>query len=283
MIFGKSSLADYFFNSRHALNAAKRNNQVYALLSEYNMTTESIDVGLAKLDAVMAADKKKTEARGKQYEARTTLEVIFSEVHPLYMSHVLLTKAKCQNNIERVGRLMLMERRKTRINDWLLQSDTFYTNLVQDTEMLARLETNSISLEKITAAHDRVKEVEKVHTDYIQAKGIVQVALEARDLLLDEFDLWLKEFITICKIALRAQPQLLEILGIQVLSKGYVRTKSDQTPGEVTIKSRSKKRAAKTKKQVEPIGKEPAEETQVEPEPVGILQPAVEMAQNQGT
>jgi len=44
---------------------------------------------------------------------------------------------------------------------------------------------------------------------------------------IEEFDLWFNEFICICKMPLRKHPQLLEVLGITVLSKGYVREKPE--------------------------------------------------------
>lgn len=240
MLFSKSSLADYFFKSRQALNISQKNTKIYSLILEYNMTKENIAVGLAKLDILMTADKLKTEARGKQLEFRIAMETLFAEVHPVYMSHVKLAKVKVQRVPERVARLMLLEPRKTRINDWLRQSDTFYTNLVVDTEMVAQFETNAITVEKLTASHLRVKEVEQAYNAYQEAKGLAQAALEERDALLEDFDAWMKEFIVICKIALRKYPQLLEALGIVVLSKGYVRSKSDGLPEEQTVKVSTK-------------------------------------------
>lgn len=240
MLFNRSSLADYFFNSRHALNISKKNTKIYSLISEFNMNTENINTGLAKLDKLMAADKQKTEARGKQLEYRVALETLFAEVHPAYMSHVKLAKVKVQRVPERVARLMLLEPRKTRINDWLRQADTFYTNLLLDTEMVDQFGTNAITVEKLNASYLRIKEVEQAYNAYNEAKGLAQAALEDRDALLVDFDAWMKEFIVICKIALRQYPQLLEALGIVVLSKGYVRSKSDDLPQEQTVKVNTK-------------------------------------------
>jgi hypothetical protein len=240
MLYSKSSLADYFFNSRHALNISQKNAKIYSLISDYNMTTENIAIGLDKLDKLMTADKLKTEARGKQLELRVALETLFAEVHPVYMSHVKLAKVKVQRVPERVARLMLLEPRKTRINDWLRQADTFYTNLLLDTEMVAQFETNAITVEKLNASNMRIKEVEQAYNAYNEAKGIAQEALEARDVLLEDFDAWMKEFIVICKIALRKYPQLLEALGIVVLSKGYVRSKADEAPQDQAVKVRTK-------------------------------------------
>jgi len=240
MLYSKSSLADYYFNSRHALNISQKNTKIYWLISEYNMTTENIAIGLDKLDKLMTADKLKTEARGKQLELRVALETVFTDVHPVYMSHVKLAKVKVRRVPERVARLMLLEPRKTRLNDWLRQTDTFYTNLLLDTEMVAKFGTNAITVEKLNASHLRVKEVEQAYNAYNEAKGVAQAALEARDVLLEDFDVWMKEFIVICKIALRKYPQLLEALGIVVLSKGYVRSKSDDLPAGQTVKVSTK-------------------------------------------
>ncbi|HLP45145.1 MAG TPA: hypothetical protein VK469_04325 [Candidatus Kapabacteria bacterium] len=240
MLFSKVSLADYFFNSRHALHIAANNPKIQPLIAEYNMNPEKIDIGIAKLDKVIAADKQKTEAHGKQLELRLALQTLFDDVHPLYMSHVKLARVKFRATPERVARLMLSEPRKTRINDWLRQSGTFYTNILIDNEIATRLEESAITPEKLDAAYDRVKEVELAHNSYLEAKGLAQATLEDRNALLKDFEAWMKEFIVVCKIALRRSPQLLEALGIVVLSKGYVRAKSEELPPEKRSKQKTK-------------------------------------------
>lgn len=134
---------------------------------------------------------------------------------------------KYHKNPERLERLMLMVPRERSINGWLRQADTFYSNFIQDTEMMNELEENTITLDKLAASHAKIKEVEQAHNSHREAKGLSQAALEVRNSLLEEFDLWLREFIHICKMALRKHPQLLEIFGITVLSKGYVREKPE--------------------------------------------------------
>lgn len=221
----KCTLGEYFFKARHALHAAKKNDQIYPLIAEYNMTYQKIDSGLALMDKLMNANKHKIESHGKQLEARCDLQNLFSEVRPVYMSHIKLMEIKYRKNPERLKRLMLLVPRERNINGWLIQADTFYSNLIQDAEMINKLEENAITLDNLTASHAKIKEIETASTRHREAKGLSQVASEARDILLEEFDLWFSEFLHICKMALRKQPQLLEILGITVLSKGYTREK----------------------------------------------------------
>lgn len=220
-----SSLADYFFSSRHALKTARKNDLVYPLIAEYNMTYERIDAGMAMLDRLMDADKQKTELNGKQLEAGGALKRLLARVHPIYMSHVRLMKIKYRRRPERLERVMLHEPRQRDINDWLRQADTFYSNLLDDAEMVGNLKVNGLTPDKLTASYNKIKEVEQAHNLHQEAMGLSQAALETRDALMTEFDLWMKEFIQICKMALKEHPQMLEILGIPVLSKGYVRQK----------------------------------------------------------
>jgi len=220
-----NSLADYFFSSRQALMTARKNDLVYPLIAEYNMTYQRIDAGMAMLDRLMDADKQKTELFGKQLEAGAALKRLFTRVNPNYMSHVRLMKIKYRRRPERLERLMLHEPRQRDINGWLRQADTFYTNLINDAEMVNNLKDNGLTPDKLTASYNKIKEVELAHNLHREARGLSQAALETRDALMAEFDLWMKEFIQICKMALKEHPQMLEILGIPVLSKGYVRQK----------------------------------------------------------
>lgn len=237
MVHPTSSLADYFFSSRHALMTARKNDRVYPLIAEYNMTYERIDAGLAMLDQLMAADNKKTELHGKQLEAGAALKRLLARVNPIYMSHVKLMKIKYRQHPERLERLMLGVPRKRDINGWLRQADTFYANLINDAEMMSNLENNALTPDKLTAYYNDIKEVEKAHNTHREAKGLSQAALETRNNLMTEFDSWMKEFIHICKMSLKEFPQLLLVLGIPLLSKGYVRQKNVDMPADHAAKA----------------------------------------------
>lgn len=240
MIFKRTSLQDYFFNSQVALTNAKNNEKIYPLISAYNMTTGKIDQGLTTLQKLMTLDYAKTVAHGKQLEARAALYKLLAEAHPTYMEHMNFTKLKCLKNPARLGRMMLLAPRERTLNGWLRQAETFYTNLLDDTEMVTELETNAITLDKLNTAHTKIIQVEQANSAYNDTKGIAQNALEERDAVLAEFDLWMKEFIYICKVALRDHKQLLESLKIQVLSRGYVRQKSEAPSADNTVEVNAK-------------------------------------------
>jgi len=78
-------------------------------------------------------------------------------------------------------------------------------------------------VEKLQVGHENVKRVSWARIKYTEAIGMEQVATDRRNRLLAEFNFWMKEFIYVCKAALKNEPQILEVLGIQVLSDGYRR------------------------------------------------------------
>ncbi|MCX6583734.1 MAG: hypothetical protein NT166_26460 [Candidatus Aminicenantes bacterium] len=226
MMYKTSSLADFMYNSKNALVNARNEQKIYPLLAGYNMTTEKIDKGLSMLDALMTADRKKTELHGLQLMARAEFKRVFLEVNREYLEHVNFTKLQCRKDPVKLEKLLLLEPRTRVINGWLRQADTFYSNLLDDPELIGRLADTAITVERLREGYANVQRVLQARSKYTEIIGMAQDATEKRNILLEEFNFWMKEFIYICKVALKDHPQLLESLGIQVLSAGYTRQKA---------------------------------------------------------
>ena len=227
-MFKKSSLEDYFQNSRIALTNAKDNQRIYPLISGYNLTSERLVGGLTLLGQLIAADKEKTEAHGAQLMARNNLVKLLEEAHPVYMEHANFAKLHCRANAARLAHMMLLTPRENNVNGWLRQTDTFYTNVFLDTELVTSLEASSITAAKLNANFEKVKAVASASVKYQEAIGEAQAATARRNKLMEEFDFLMTEVIFVCRVALKNEPQLLEILKISVLSAGYVRQKTKE-------------------------------------------------------
>jgi hypothetical protein len=227
MLYKTGSLADFFQNSRKALVNARDDKNIYTLIVEYNMTAERIEEGLTMLDNLVTADRNKTEFHGLQLLARAEMNRVFAEANPMYMEHVNFTKLHCRKDPAELASLLLNEPRTRVINGWIRQADTFYTNLLHNPGLIGRLMVNAITVEKLQAGYENVMRVSQTRVKYTEAIGMAQAATDQRNRLLAEFNFWMKEFIYVCKAALKDQPQLLEVLGIQVLSEGYRRQKPD--------------------------------------------------------
>ncbi len=226
MLYKTGSLADFFNNSKKALVNARDEKKIYSLIAGYNMTAEKIEEGLEMLENLVTMDKKKTDFHGLQLMARAELKRIFAEANPVYMEHVNFTKLHCRKDSAILARLLLQEPRTRVINGWLRQADTFYSNLLRDPGLSGRLAVNAITVDKLQAGYENVQRVSQARIKYTEAIGMAQAATEKRNKLLAEFNFWMKEFIYVCKVALKDHPQLLEVLGIQVLSEGYKRQKT---------------------------------------------------------
>ncbi len=225
MMYKTSRLADFLINSEKALVNARDNKKIYPLIAKYKMTDKRINQGLALLEKLVASDKKKTEAHGIQLEARDEVRRVFAEVHPVYMEHVGFVRFYCRREAGRLASMLLQEPRKKHISGWLRQADTFYSSLLGDAELLSRLKANALTVGELKTGHANVKKVAQADIAYKDAIGRAQDAKENRDIVQAEFTAWMKEFLYICKVALREHPQLLESVGIQELSAGYTRQK----------------------------------------------------------
>ncbi|MDQ1353870.1 MAG: hypothetical protein QG657_4177 [Acidobacteriota bacterium] len=223
MLYKTNRFADFFQNSRKALVNARDDKNIYSLILEYNMTAERIEEGLTKIDNLVTADRNKTELHGLQLLAREEMKRVFAEANPLYMEHVAFTKLHCREESAELAKLLLNEPRTRVINGWIRQADTFYSNLFHNPGLIERLAVNAVTVEKLQAGHEKVMRVSQARVKYTEAIGMAQVATDQRNRLLAEFKYWMREFIYVCKAALKNQPQLLEVLGIQVLSNGYRR------------------------------------------------------------
>ncbi|UCH98103.1 MAG: hypothetical protein JSV88_14970 [Candidatus Aminicenantes bacterium] len=239
MIYKKSRLEDYFANSRLAINNVKNNTEVRELLNPFNVDDARFETGIALLDSAFEKETILIEKRGLQLTAKSDMKRLLNETHPIYMKHVRFTKLAVRGNTEKLVGLGLIVPRKKNINGWLKQTQIFYANVVKDDEVMQYLARNGITLEELNATKQKVLEVALANEKHKEAIALVQDAVVERDDALEEFDFWMDEFIVICKEGLKDRPQLLEMLGINVLSKGYRRRKSttnneseNQTPAE---------------------------------------------------
>lgn len=262
-MFKKSSLEDYFQNSKTALTNAKVNNKIYPLISAYNLTSEKLENGLSLLAQLVAADKAKIDAHGSQLVARNTLVKLLEEAHPVYMEHANFAKLYCRTNTARLARMMLLTPREKNVNGWIRQTDTFYTNVFLDPELITSLEASTITADKLNANYEKVKAVDAASIKYQEAIGLAQTATAKRNKLMEEFDFYMTEVIFIFRVALKNEPQLLEILKISVLSAGYVRQKTKAIEPADTSILKSKGPAIKKSVKKAIVAMSPSGETEV--------------------
>jgi hypothetical protein len=209
----RQSIAEQLNSAQVALDNARNNADILALLSEYMYDLDRLNEGAALL--VSAQDLNETQEReyGEQFTATDTFDEAWAAAALLYNQQVALARVALKNKRGAQASLALDGRRKRTLSGWLEQANLFYKNAMADPSIMTELAKVGLSQAKIEAGWNLVKSVEATNTVQEKEKGEAQQATIVRDQALEVLDDWLEDFETIAGIALADQPQLLESLG----------------------------------------------------------------------
>ena len=134
------------------------------------------------------------------------------------MMHLKIARVVLSKQPDVASAMQLNGRRRKTYNGWVQQAKMFYDHALANTEVGAELAAFGIDEAKLSAGQAAVQEVQALLKAQSKEKGEAQMATKARDEALETLMDWLDDFITIARIALKDNPQSLEILGIVVPS-----------------------------------------------------------------
>ncbi len=125
-----------------------------------------------------------------------------------------IARVAFKNNAGIITELALNGSRKESFSGWLLQAKQFYTNSLTNPIILKEFQQYGITKAKLEGFQAETNAVESASLAQEKEKGNAQNATKVRDKAINELSDWLSDFIAIARIALEAEPQLLESLGI---------------------------------------------------------------------
>jgi len=96
--------------------------------------------------------------------------------------------------------------------------EKFYTEISADPELLSKLARLKISEEEINDCLAMIVDLETSRAIYLTEKGDSQNSTKIKDIAIAKMNNWMYEFFTVARIALKDNPQLLEVLGKTVKS-----------------------------------------------------------------
>ncbi|MEK6477058.1 hypothetical protein WJR50_05970 [Catalinimonas sp. 4WD22] len=155
---------------------------------------------------------QKTQKYGEKSSVAAQLKTNEQQARETFMDHVATVKFAFrkeplileQFNIKRVSK---------KINVWPMQARYFYA---QANEHVTQLSQHGLTAEELAQGHAMVEAVTHARNQRILTKGEAEEATRLRDQSVKVLKVWMSEFRTIAKIALKDNPQLLESLGITV-------------------------------------------------------------------
>jgi hypothetical protein len=240
MIFTKRTMAELLESSKMAITNAMEDDELKALLLEYNYDDAKLNEGLELYNRADQLYNKQKKEYGELYAAKESFYKTYKNAHSKYIEHITLTRMAFKDTPKKLVEMSLHERRQKRLGLWLKQSRLFYDAAISDAVVLEKLSKYGVTKEKLEAGKQLLVDVETENRIAIKEAGEAQQATAERDSALEDLDEWISEFYQICKFAFAEKPQLLEKLGITAYSEGYKRRRkktNEEEPEDQTEES----------------------------------------------
>ncbi len=151
-----------------------------------------------------------------QYEGTDALKEQLAEVQARYRQHVKRARLAFEGQRSIRELLQINGKRKTDTVGQLDQIYAFYSKIEQYLEVIARYD---VKAEEIAQTKAMVEALQAGQRKRTARRGEAQHATQQRDRKRRELKDWMTQFRKAARLALHDNPQLLEVLGIQVASQ----------------------------------------------------------------
>lgn len=226
-----SRISQLLVRSKEMLNVALADEDIRQAILRYNYTDNVLKGGQEVLEAGDQLSKACIRAAGEKNELGARGEDARKSTQSLFSEHIRLTRLALRENPEKLDKLIGNNRKiHRRLKDWIFQVEQFYTQAVTDEDLLQRLARYGITADKLAEGLEKTRQLHQARESHNRFKGKSQDMKMRRDKAIRDVRKWMAEFIQVCRLALKENPQLLEKLGIVVLSPGYRRKKPEPQP-----------------------------------------------------
>jgi len=210
----KQAINNQLKGAQAMIRNAKSNPTIQQKLSEWGYVTQRVDDAESILTGVLLAQQTKKQDYRAKRDTDRQWRSDWATFRQQYREHRTVAKTLYRNDPARLDHLQLNQGIPKRINDILDQAEDFYQELGEGKEM-AKL---GIKTDELTQAKAMVDTLTSLREQRLQHKGAAEAATQKRNAAMAELQTWQQEFSRVAKMALKDEPQLLEILGIVVVS-----------------------------------------------------------------
>ncbi len=228
----QSRSLDAFMESRRQLIFnASTDDEIKALVEPYAYTEAKIEQGKTIYNTADSAVEQQKRDYARQFEAKSIFDAAFDEAEDEYIELITLVRLALDGDPVKLKVLGLDGKLPQNFGGWLRRVNRFYNNSIDNPELLPLVAEYGVTNEKLIAGQGLAKKTETANDNHDKAKGTAQQSTVDRNEAIEVLDKWTHAFKKVCRLALKNRPQLLERLGIVVLSEGYTRKPKEEKEG----------------------------------------------------
>jgi hypothetical protein len=181
-------------------------------LIEWGYPLQKVDEAEAVLNNTLLTQQDQQKSYRDKQSINRRWRTEMGEVRTRYAEHRAVAKTIFRNQPDELARLRLDQPLPRRQSNWLEQMQAFYQEVGESKDM----QKLGVKPEELTQTKAMVASLVELRAQRLQCKGSSESATQKRNQALAELTTWRKEFSRVAKMALKDDPQLLEVLGIVV-------------------------------------------------------------------
>ena len=182
-------------------------------LTRYSYDRPTLLKGEALLQKALKLQLTKDDTLGAQKDATDAIQQRWRSLKAVFTEHRQLARIAFKSQRGVLTQLKLNDPLKTSFSGWVTQATAFYTKVGNHLEGMNRY---GVDAQGIATVQTQLEELLALYDQQLQRKAEAQHTTEQRNKVIKELDHWMREFYQIAKIALKDEPQQLEMLGIVV-------------------------------------------------------------------
>lgn len=189
--------------------------RIKALLATYGYDAPRLQEGQSLLNQLQLLQQAQKDGYQLKGQVGRSLRANEQEMHRRFIDHRTLAKWVFRHDADEYQRLELHQSVSKRQAAKTTQIRSFYYEALKAPQMLVR---HGLTKAELNQAQAMVEAIVEARRERLQKSGEAQHATQQRDKVRNHLRTWVNDFRTIARVALRSEPQLLEVLGMTVVA-----------------------------------------------------------------
>ena len=207
----KSSV--FMQGARTLFENASRTPELAKALAVYGYTEAVFKADIELLNEVEALMQKKSMEEGEKIEATADFASAWREANVTYIKTLKIARIALADDEKCGSGLMLSGVRKQTFSGWCLQSVTFYTNLLADKKLVAKMARFGYTMESLTKEKKQIDATAARYQRHAVQSGEAKAATQLKDREMARLDDRVSELRAVSEVAFYDDRVQLEKLG----------------------------------------------------------------------
>jgi len=213
----KTTIASQLNSAQVAINNTLADAEIQAAVAAYGYSVDRINAGKAIYEQAVAAVNAQIAATGAQRDTTASAAIARQAAQAAYQSLAKVARAIFAQDRTKLTTLGLTGAMPKSVSGFLTAAYALFENANQP-DMQAQLASYGYDNAKLQSERALIAAFEAANRSQDQSKGAAQQATRDQDAALKALKLWHQQYLKIARVALQGKKELLEKLGIRMLS-----------------------------------------------------------------